>query len=113
MLKVGITLDGQRLAFSPLIHSRSTGSSRTLRTRYQAPETGRASRALQKLAVRRESQALLAVGVRAADQLESLGRSLESSVAVPSSIGGVTAAVEEVLRKIEEWHFKHSESDPG
>ena len=35
-----------------------------------------ASRALQKLAVRRESQALLAVGVRAAAQLESLGRIL-------------------------------------
>jgi len=65
-----------------------------------------ASRALQKLAVQRDNQALLAVGVRAAGQLESLGRSLEGSVAVPSSIGGITAAVEEVLRKIEEWHLE-------
>ena len=31
---------------------------------------------------------------------------MEGSVPVPSSIGGITAAVEEVLRKIEEWHFE-------
>jgi len=65
-----------------------------------------AARALLKLAVKRESQALLAVGVRAAGQLESLGRKLEGSVQVPSSTSGITAAVEEVLRKIEEWHFE-------
>ena len=65
-----------------------------------------ASRALEKLAVRRESQALLAVGVRAAGQLESLGRTLEGTVQVPSSTSGVTAAVEEVLHKIEEWYFE-------
>ncbi len=65
-----------------------------------------ASRALLKLAVKRESQALLAVGIRAAGQLESLGRKLEGSVQVPSSTSGITAAVEEVLRKIEEWHFE-------
>jgi F-type H+-transporting ATPase subunit gamma len=65
-----------------------------------------ASRALEKLAVRRESQALLAVGVRAASQLESLGRTLDGSVQVPSSTAGITAAVEEVLRRIEEWHFQ-------
>ncbi|MBZ5611384.1 MAG: F0F1 ATP synthase subunit gamma [Acidobacteriia bacterium] len=65
-----------------------------------------ASRALEKLAVRRESQVTLAVGVRAAGQLESLGRTLEGSVQVPSSTAGITAAVEEVLRKIDEWHFE-------
>jgi len=65
-----------------------------------------ASRALAKLAVKRDSQALLAVGVRAAGQLEGLGRTLEGSVQVPSSTAGITAAVEEVLRKIEEWHFE-------
>lgn len=63
-----------------------------------------ASRALEKLAVRRESQALLAVGVRAAGQLEGMGRALEGAVPVPSSIAGINPAVEEVLRKIEEWH---------
>jgi F-type H+-transporting ATPase subunit gamma len=65
-----------------------------------------ASRALEKLAVRRESQAVLAVGIRAAAQLESLGRTLEGSVQVPSSTAGITAAVEEVLRKIDQWHFE-------
>lgn len=65
-----------------------------------------ASRALLKLAVKRESQALLAVGVRAAGQLEGLGRKLEGSVQVPSSTAGITPAVEEVLRKLEEWHFQ-------
>jgi F-type H+-transporting ATPase subunit gamma len=65
-----------------------------------------ASRALQKLAVRRESQAILAVGVRAAAQLESLGRKVEDTVRVPSSSSAISAAVEEVLRTIEDWHSK-------
>lgn len=53
-----------------------------------------AARALRKLAVRREDQTTVAVGVRAAAQLESLGRAT-----------GIATAVEEVLRKVEEWHF--------
>jgi len=65
-----------------------------------------ASRALRKLAVRRESQATLAVGVRAAAQLQSSGCKVESSVRVPISVFGITVAVEEVLRTIEEWHSK-------
>lgn len=64
-----------------------------------------AARALGKLAVRRESQVTLAVGARAASHLESLGRKVEGVVDVPGSTGGITAAVEEVLHKIEEWHF--------
>jgi F-type H+-transporting ATPase subunit gamma len=63
-----------------------------------------ASRALQKLSARRESQVAIAVGARAADQLESVNRPVEASVRVPSSTAGITAAVEEVLRKIDEWH---------
>jgi F-type H+-transporting ATPase subunit gamma len=64
-----------------------------------------ASRALEKLAARREDQVLLAVGIRAASELEARGRTLEGSVQVPSSVAGINAAVEEVLLKIEEWHF--------
>jgi len=64
-----------------------------------------ASRALGKLAVRRESQVTLAVGVRAASHLESLGRKVEGAVQVPGSTAGITPAVEEVLHKIEEWHL--------
>jgi F-type H+-transporting ATPase subunit gamma len=65
-----------------------------------------ASRALQKLVVRRENQAILAVGVRAAAQLESLGRRVEDSVRVPSSASAISAAVEEVLQTVEDWHSK-------
>jgi len=65
-----------------------------------------ATRALQKLASHRESQSILPVGIRAASQLESLGRKVESSVRVPSSVFGINSAVEEVLRNIEEWHTK-------
>lgn len=65
-----------------------------------------ASRALAKLLRRRENQVTLAVGVRAAAQLESLGQHPEGAVQVPSSAQGITAAVEEALHKIEEWHFE-------
>jgi len=64
-----------------------------------------ASRALGKLLRRREDQVTLAVGVRAAAQLESLGQHPEGAVQVPSSATGIAAAVEEVLHKIEDWHF--------
>jgi F-type H+-transporting ATPase subunit gamma len=63
---------------------------------------------LEKLAVRRESQVTLAVGIRAASQLESLGRTAEGAIPVPSSVPGITAGVEEVLHKIEEWHFNRA-----
>jgi F-type H+-transporting ATPase subunit gamma len=65
-----------------------------------------ASRALRRLAVRRESQATVAVGVRAAAELEGLGRKVEGVVRVPSSVSGITAAVEEALQTIEDWHSK-------
>jgi len=64
-----------------------------------------ASRALEKLAARRTDQSTLAVGARAASQLEARGRRLEGSLSVPSSTAGINRAVEELLAKIEEWHF--------
>jgi len=67
-----------------------------------------ASRALGKLLRRREDQVSLAVGVRAAAQLETLGQHPEGAVQVPSSAQGITAAVEEVLHKIEDWHFNRA-----
>lgn len=65
-----------------------------------------ASQALRRLATHRESQAILPVGVRAASLLESFGSAVGEPVRVPSSVFGITAAVEEVLRIIEEWHSK-------
>lgn len=64
-----------------------------------------ALRALEKLARRHGEQTSMAVGVRAAGQLEGARRVVETTVTVPSSTSGISAAVEEVLRKIEEWHF--------
>ncbi|MBZ5602296.1 MAG: F0F1 ATP synthase subunit gamma [Acidobacteriia bacterium] len=67
-----------------------------------------ALRALNKLTRRRPDQVTVAVGVRAASQLEAEGRAVEQTVVVPASITGIGAAVEEVLRKIEEWHSTRS-----
>lgn len=64
-----------------------------------------ASRALKKLGFVHKKQRTVAVGLRAAGQLEGIGRLVESCVQVPSSTSGIGSAVEEVLRKIEEWHF--------
>jgi len=62
-----------------------------------------ATRALRRLAVRREDQTILAVGSRAAAQLEACGQNVEASLDVPSSIAGITATVHDVLLRIEEW----------
>jgi F-type H+-transporting ATPase subunit gamma len=64
------------------------------------------ARALKKLAFRHGDQSTAAVGIRAAARLEDLGRVVETSVPVPASISGIVSAVEEVLRKIDEWHSK-------
>jgi F-type H+-transporting ATPase subunit gamma len=65
---------------------------------------GHAARALVRLAIRRDDQTILAVGQRAAAQLEDSGRSIAATLEVPGSTGGITATVHEVLRCIEEWH---------
>lgn len=64
-----------------------------------------ASRALQKLSVRCVELSILAVGARAAGQLEELGRRPEARVQVPSSTLGINQAVEEVLQRTEDWHL--------
>jgi len=65
-----------------------------------------ALRALKKLTRRRSEQSTIAVGVRAASQLEAEGRSVEQTIEVPASITGIGAAVEQALHKIEEWHSR-------
>jgi F-type H+-transporting ATPase subunit gamma len=64
-----------------------------------------ASRALGKLRHRHEKQSLIAVGVRAAAQMENLGCQPDGIVEVPSSVAGINAAVDKVLHQIETWHF--------
>jgi len=61
-------------------------------------------RALTRLAVRREDQTILAVGSRAAAQLEDAGRAVEAALEVPGSVSGITATVHDVLVRVEEWH---------
>ena len=63
-----------------------------------------AERALEKLAAHRTDPLTLAVGARAAAQLEDRGRRLEGSISIPSSTAGINRAVEELLKTIEEWH---------
>lgn len=63
-----------------------------------------ATRALSRLAVRREDQTTLAVGKRAAARLEDLGQVVEATLDVPGSTDGITATVHEALLRIEEWH---------
>jgi F-type H+-transporting ATPase subunit gamma len=64
-----------------------------------------AARALGKLAARRETQVIVAVGNRAAAQLDTLGRPPEAVIRVPWSTLGIHAAVEEVLDTIDDWHI--------
>jgi len=65
-----------------------------------------ALRALKRFALRRENQTILAVGMRAAAQLEGSGRPVEATLEVPGSAAGITATVHDVLRLVEDWHSR-------
>lgn len=67
-----------------------------------------ALRALQRLARRRDQQVVVAVGARAASKLAAEGRTIEAAIEVPASISGIHGAVEQALRKVEEWHSERS-----
>jgi len=62
-----------------------------------------ASRALAKLGRSREEQSLIAIGTRAAAQLDNLGKRIEMTLEVPGSTSRITDTVHEVLGRIEEW----------
>jgi len=66
-------------------------------------------RALARLAVGREDQTILAVGSRAAAQIEASGRVVEATLEVPGSTGGITATVHDILVRIEEWRGRSIE----
>jgi len=67
-----------------------------------------ALRALKKLARRRNEQTIIASGVRAAGQLEAESWAVEQTIEVPASIPRIGAAVEQVLRTVEQWHTQRS-----
>lgn len=62
-----------------------------------------AVQALRRLTRRQSPPALIAVGLRTAAQLESAGMPCELTVAVPSGVTAISAAVHDVLAHIEEW----------
>jgi F-type H+-transporting ATPase subunit gamma len=65
-----------------------------------------ADRALGKLSRSRDEQTVLAVGLRAADRLKSLGFTVEQTLEVPSSMSAVGQVVHQVLVKIQEWYLQ-------
>jgi F-type H+-transporting ATPase subunit gamma len=67
---------------------------------------GHATRALSKLALRREDQTILAVGQRAAAQLEDSRRPVAGALEVPGSPLGIAATVHDVLQRIEDWRSR-------
>lgn len=68
-----------------------------------------ASRALARLARQRPDQSIIAVGVRAAAQLENSGKRVEVTLEVPGSTSGITATVHETLVRVEEWRLRGTE----
>jgi F-type H+-transporting ATPase subunit gamma len=62
-----------------------------------------ASRALSRLARTRRDQSIIAVGVRAAAQLESFGKSVEATLEMPGSTSGISESVHELLVRVDEW----------
>ncbi len=62
-----------------------------------------ALRALAKLRRRRPDQSVIAVGVRAASQLENSGRTVETVLEVPGSPGGIGDTVHQTFPHVEEW----------
>ena len=62
-----------------------------------------ASRALARLARRHATHSILAVGQRAAAQLEASGKPVEPGLEVPGSLAAIAATVHELIRRIEEW----------
>jgi F-type H+-transporting ATPase subunit gamma len=59
----------------------------------------------KELQVAKKDLALIAVGARAVARLEEAGEQAESYVAVPGSVSGITARVQELLLKIESWQY--------
>jgi len=54
----------------------------------------------------REKRMILAVGLRVAGRLQDSGQYVEETLSVPSSISGITPAVQELVTIIEGWHFR-------
>jgi len=58
--------------------------------------------------VKKENRKVLAVGARVADYVEDAGQPVDELLATPSSTGGITPLVQEIIMVIEEWHFRQN-----
>ena len=63
---------------------------------------------IKEAGVKKENRKALAVGARVADYVEDAGQSIDELLATPSSTGGITPLVQEIIMIIEEWHFRQN-----
>jgi F-type H+-transporting ATPase subunit gamma len=62
--------------------------------------------ALARLSRSRDDQTILAIGQRAAGQLEATRQVVEATLEIPGSTDGIRNTVHEVLRRIDDWRTK-------
>jgi len=55
-----------------------------------------------------ENRALIAVGIRVAERLGNAGHPVEEILPVPGSTSGIIPLVQELVRILEEWHFRRN-----
>jgi F-type H+-transporting ATPase subunit gamma len=79
------------------------GSDHGLCGRFNELITGHALERMDSTAVRPENRLLLAVGARVAASLESQGQPIEENFLVPGSASQITATVQQILLKVDEW----------
>ncbi len=60
----------------------------------------------KELQIPERDRSVIAVGTRALSSLEEIGAQVESWVALPGSVGGITSRVQELLSKIEDWQCR-------
>ncbi len=58
---------------------------------------------LNRLNIQPENQSVLAVGMRAAVRLESMGQPVDHYLSVPGSVDGIKSVVQDILWQIEKW----------
>jgi F-type H+-transporting ATPase subunit gamma len=79
------------------------GSDHGLCGRFNEEVTGHAIRRMASIPANTQKRFLLAVGARAAAALEQEGETVEEDFLVPGSAAQITATVQQILLKVDEW----------
>lgn len=66
---------------------------------------------LDSLGIQRENRSILAVGLRAAVRLESMGQPVDHTIAVPGSVEGIRAVIQDMLWQIDQWRSEEDRED--